>query len=487
MTQASKTLPEPDSQSTPDAQSASSVGAEQQPQQQSPGDTAEPRSGDGGFPPHRSRIRRVAASAGSTFDALRLGNYRIYFAGSLISNIGVWMQRVAQDWFVLELAHGSSFAGLAVGITTALQFLPILLVTPYAGLLADRIDKRKVLWISQAIEAVASAALGLLAIFGVAQTWHVFALAFCFGIGVALGNPARKTFVYELAGPQHLSNAVSLNSASFNTARMIGPAIAGLMIAAFGSGWAILVNALSYLPILVALMLIDESRLYLTERTERAKHQLRAGVRYILGRADVMVVLCTAFFVGTFGLKFQMTSALMARQVFHRAAGEYGILGTILAVGSLSGALISARRKTAPRLRFVVGAAVVFAIIEIVTGMMPGYASYAALLPLLGISSMLMLNASNVMVQIGVDPKLRGRVMGIYMMLLQGGSPIGAPVLGWIASTVGARWTMIGGGGIALLGTIGSVIVVAARTGIRFDTDFALQPRPRLSVSARQR
>lgn len=430
---------------------------------------------------------RFVRSAASTFDALQLYNYRIYFSAALVSNIGTWMQRVAQDWFVLELAKGSDIAGIAVGITTALQFLPILLFTPYFGLLADRIDKRKLLWAAQAWMALASATLGLLAIFGVAQVWHVFLLAFAFGLGTALYNPARQSFVSELTGPEYLQNAISLNSASFNTARMIGPAIAGLTIAAFGSGWSILMNAVSYLPMLVALPLLDSARLHLSERPRKAKRQIREGLGYVRRRPEIVLVLSVAFFIGTFGMKFQMTSALMAQQVFHRQAAEYGILGTFLAVGSLAGALLSARRKDTPRLRFIVSAAVAFAVIEIIVGTMPSYWSYAALVPLLGLSSMLTVNAANVSIQLGVDAQLRGRVMAIYMMLLQGGTPIGAPLLGWAASTFGARWTLIGGGGVALIGVLVSVALVMARQGLRFDTDFSFRPHPRLDVRARDR
>jgi MFS family permease len=451
-----------------------------------PPDASDDRPSDASDPARR-RTGRVLRSAATTFDALRLYNYRIYFSAAMVSNIGTWMQRVAQDWFVLELTKGSDLAGVAVGITTALQFLPILLFTPYFGLLADRIDKRKVLWIAQAWMALSSAGLGILAISGNAAIWHVFMLAFAFGLGTALYNPARQSFVSELTGPEHLSNAISLNSASFNTARMIGPAIAGLTIAAFGSGWSILMNAVSYLPMLVALPMLDAARLYLSERPRKAKRQIREGIGYVRRRPEIVVVLCVVFFIGTFGMKFQMTSALMAQQVFHRQAAAYGILGTFLALGSLTGALLSARRKNMPRLRFIVAAAVAFTIVEIVVGTMPTYWSYAAMVPLLGLASMLTVNAANVSIQLGVDPRLRGRVMALYMMLLQGGTPLGAPLLGWAASTFGARWTLIGGGGVALIGVVVAVSLIMAKQGIRLDTDFRLRPRPRLALRTRSR
>ncbi|HEY9293179.1 MAG TPA: MFS transporter, partial [Microlunatus sp.] len=276
------------------------------------------------------------------------------------------------------------------------------------------------------------------------------------------------------------------NSASFNAARIVGPAVAGIVIAAFGSGWAILANAISYLSFIIALSMIDPARLQPVERTKRAKRQIREGLAYIRGRSDIILVLCIACFVGTFGLNFQMTSALMAQQVFHKGAGQYGVLGTFMAIGSLTGALIGARRKTAPRGRYIVGVALLFCAIEIVVGMMPTYWSYAAMLPIMGLASMLTLNAANMSVQMGVDPKLRGRVMAIYMMVMQGGTPIGAPLLGWVAGVFGARWTLIGGGLIALLGVIASVAVMARRGGISISAEISLHP-PRLGMHTRTR
>jgi len=397
-----------------------------------------------------------SAPAGSgMFAALANRNYRIYLSGSFVSNIGTWMQRVAQDWLVLELSGGS---GLAVGITTGLQFLPMLLLSPHGGLIADRFDKRRVLKLTQAWLALSAAALGLLAVTGYAVTWHVYLLAFAFGIGTAFDNPARQAFVSEVAGPEHLPNAIGLNSATFNAARIVGPALAGLVIAAFGSGWAILSNAVTYAAFIGALLLIDPARLTLSPPAVRAKRQIREGLAYVRRRADLLLVMGTAFFVGTFGLNFQMTSALMAQQEFHKGAQEYGILGTIMAVGSLTGALLAARRRSAPRGRFVVGMAVAFGLIEIVAGLMPTYVTYAAILPVLGLAALLTLTAANASVQMKVDPRLRGRVMALYMMVLMGGTPIGAPILGWVGEVFGPRWTLIGGGGLTALGVVLSVL-----------------------------
>ena len=398
------------------------------------------------------------ASHGGMFAALANRNYRVYVSGSFVSNIGTWMQRVAQDWLVLELSGGS---GLAVGITTGLQFLPMLLLSPHGGLMADRFDKRLVLKITQAWLAVCAAVLGLLAITGVAVTWHVYLIALAFGVGTAFDNPARQAFVSEVAGKEHLPNAIGLNSAAFNAARIVGPALAGLVIAAFGSGWAILSNAVTYTAFILALVLIDARSLQISPPAARAKRQIREGLAYVRRRPDLLLVLGTAFFVGTFGMNFQMTSALMAQQEFSKGAQEYGILGTIMAVGSLTGALLAARRRTAPRGRYVVGMAVLFGVIEMIAGLMPTYLTYAAILPVLGLAALLTLTAANAAVQMTVDPQLRGRVMALYMMVLMGGTPIGSPILGWVGEVFGARWTLIGGGALSTLGVLLCVALLA--------------------------
>lgn len=417
---------------------------------------------------------------GGTFAALANRNYRIYVSGSFVSNIGTWMQRVAQDWLVLELSHGS---GLAVGITTGLQFLPMLLLSPYGGLIADRFDKRAVLKITQAWLALCAAVLGILAITGVAHTWHVYLIAFAFGIGTAFDNPARQSFVSEVAGPEHLANAIGLNSATFNAARIVGPAVAGLVIAAYGSGWAILSNAITYAAFIGALLLLDPTRLTTVKPTVRGKRQIREGLAYVRRRPDLLLVLGTAFFVGTFGMNFQMTSALMAQQEFHKGAQQYGILGTFMAVGSLAGALLAARRRSAPRGRFVVGMAIVFGLVEIAAGLMPTYWSYAAILPLLGLVALLTLTAANASVQLGADSRLRGRVMALYMMVLMGGTPIGAPVLGWVGEVFGARWTLIGGGGLSVLGVLLTIALVARRQNLHLVG--SRHPHPHVSLERR--
>jgi MFS family permease len=416
-----------------------------------------------GTEPTTAQADRASAAPSTTprrggmFTALVERNYRTYLAGSFVSNIGTWMQRVAQDWLVLELSGGSA---LALGITTGLQFLPMLLLSPYAGLIADRFNKRQILTITQSCLALSAAALGVLAVTGVATTEQVYLIAFAFGLGTAFDNPARQSFVSEVAGPDHLPNAIGLNSATFHAARVVGPALAGLVIAQVGSGWAILSNALSYLAFIGALLIMDGRLLRTVPPRPRAKRQLREGLAYVRRSPDILLVLCVMFFVGTFGLNFQMTTALMAQQEFHRSAAAYGILGTLLAVGSLAGALIAARRRARPSGRLVVGLAITFGLIEIATGLAPSYLTFAAMLPVMGFVTLLTMTAANASIQLGVDPGLRGRVMALYIMVLMGGTPIGSPILGWLGETLGPRWTLLGGGAATVLGVVASVVIL---------------------------
>jgi MFS family permease len=390
-----------------------------------------------------------------TFRSLHNPNYRRYAAGGVVSNTGTWMQRVAQDWLVLQLTANS---GLAIGITTGLQFLPFLLLSPLAGLVADRIPKRRLLQLTNIGMALPALVLGLLAVTGAAQIWHVYVLALVLGVASAFDAPARQSFVSELVDADDLTNAVGLNSASFNAARLVGPAVAGLLIAALGggvvaTGWVILANAVSYAAPILTLRSLDQRTLHSAELVQREPGQIRAGVRYVLGRPDLMVVMGIVFFAGTFGLNFQLTSALMATEVFGKGATEYGLLGTFLAVGSLTGSLVAARR-TRVGLRLVVGAALAFAGLEVVAALMPTYLTFALMTPLLGLAALTMITAANTFVQLRTDAGMRGRVMALYMMIFIGGTPLGAPLIGWIGEVAGARWTLLVGGVATALGVL---------------------------------
>jgi MFS family permease len=411
-----------------------------------------------------------------TFRALHNPNYRRYALGSLISNTGTWMQRVAQDWLVLRLTDGS---GTALGITTGLQFLPVLLLSPYAGVIADRFPKRRLLQLTQLTMALASLILGVLAVADVAEVWHVYLIAFLFGIGSAFDAPARQSFVSEMVGPDDLTNAVGLNSATFNTARIIGPALAGLMIGALGggaqaTGWVILINALSYGAVIWQLEHMDTTLLRSPKPVARTPGHLLEGVRYVRSQPKMVMILIMVFFAGTFGMNFQITSALMATKVFGMGAGEFGILGSAMAVGSLIGALLSARRVRI-RLRLVAGAAVGFGLAEITAGLMPTYVAFALVCPLIGVFTLTMLNSANATMQLESEPALRGRVMALYMTIVMGGTPIGSPFIGWVGEPFGARWTLLGGGALVIVGVVLAVALLARLSRDEADAD---EPEP---------
>ena len=412
------------------------------------------------------------------FAALKVRNYRLFATGSLISNVGTWMQRVAQDWLVLTLTGSAG----ALGITTGLQFLPILLFSPIAGVLADRFPKRSVLIVTQIAMAATAAVLGVLAITNTVEEWHIYVLAFVFGVGAAFDTPARQAFVNEMIGKAALTNAVALNSATFHLARMVGPSIAGGVIALLGSGvgatgWVILVNAVSYFAVVVSLKMMRSEELRPVPLVPRGKGQLRAGVAYVRSRPDIMLVMGVVFSAGTFGLNFQMTTALMATKVYDKGAGEYGVLGSIVAVGSLAGALLAARRTTS-RQRLVVVSGVAFGVVTMIAGLMPSYLTFALILPVCGFAALTLVTAATAFVQMAVDASMRGRVMALYMAVFMGGTPFGAPLFGWIADHAGARWTLIGGGALTAAGTVVAVLLSARRQGLVITRYFRSAPHP---------
>ena len=378
-----------------------------------------------------------------------------------MSNTGTWMQRVAQDWLVLELAVGSG--ATALGITTGLQFLPFLLLTPFAGLIADRMPKQRLLQLTNIGMALPAAVLGVLAVTGVAEVWHVYVLALLLGAASAFDAPARQSFVSELVDPVDLTNAVGLNSASFNAARLVGPGLAGVLIAAFGggavaTGWVILLNAVSYAAPIWSLRHLDASRIDAAAPLNRGPGAIREGVAYVRARPDLLLVLSLVFFAGTFGLNFQITSALMATEVFGEGPEEFGLLGTFLAVGSLTGALLAARRSNV-RHRLVVGAALAFGVTVVLAGLMPSYLTFALLAPVTGLTALTFITAANTYMQLHTDAGVRGRVMALYMMIFMGGTPVGAPIIGWIGEEYGARWTLLGGGLLTIAGVAVSALV----------------------------
>jgi MFS family permease len=385
------------------------------------------------------------------FRSLRGRNYRLYASGQVVSNTGTWMQRVAQDWLVLNLTHGS---GTALGITTGLQFLPMLLFGLWGGVIADRYPKRRVLMITQVSMGVLALILGLLDLTGTVQVWHVYVLAFGLGLATVVDNPTRQSFVVEMVGKEDLPNAIGLNAATFNGARVLGPAVAGLGIAVLGTWPVFMINAASFGAVLLGLRAMRVRDLNVAEPVPRAKGQMREGLRYIKGRRDLVLTLVLVGFVATFGMNFQLTTALVAREVFHSGASSFGLASTMLAVGALTGALLAARRVARPRSRQLLVAAVLFGVLEIVTGLMPTYWSFLALLVPTGVAIMTFTTAANATMQLGVAPEMRGRVMGLYMLVFLGTNPFGAPLIGWLSEHFGPRLTLVVGGVVATVTTL---------------------------------
>jgi MFS family permease len=399
-----------------------------------------------------------------TFRALSIHNYRLWATGAIVSNTGTWMQRVAQDWLVLTVLTPNS--GTAVGITTGLQFAPTLFLSPTAGALADRVDRRKLLVATQTALGVLAAVLGVLVLTHTAQLWHVYLLALLLGTVSAVDAPARQAFVSELVPTDTLPNAVGLNSASFHAGRLIGPGIAGLLIHWFGTGPVFLINAVSFAAVVTSLTRMRLGELRAVPRRPRGGHAIREGLSYVRHRPDILLTMVIVGMIGMFGLNFQVTTALMARLVFDKGAGEYGLLGSIMAIGSLAGALLAARREH-PRLRLVIGAAFAFGVFATVSALMPTYELFALSLIPVGLSSLTLMTSANASVQLSTDPVMRGRVMALYIAVFMGGTPIGSPIIGWIGETFGARYTILLGGVVALLTAAGAAAWLVLHDGVR--------------------
>ena len=380
----------------------------------------------------------------------------------MISNTGTWMQRVAQDWLVLELTHGS---GTAVGIATGLQFLPLLLFSLWGGMIADRYPKRNVLMATQASMGALALILGVLAVTGVVQVWEVFLLAFGLGMATVVDNPTRQSFAIEMVGRDDLRNAIALNSAVFNLARIVGPAVAGVVIGLIGTPAAFFLNAASYLAVIVSLVLMRPAELHPAERVARAKGQLREGLAYVRSRPDLLMTMVLIFFIATFGMNFQVTTALMSRVVFHTGAGKFGLASAVFALGALIGALVAARRGKAG-MRLLIGTSLAFSVLEVATGLMPTYWLFLILLVPTGLAVISLTTTANSSVQLSTAAEMRGRVMGIYMLVFLGGAPIGSPLTGLVAQHFGTRVSLIAGGVISVLATVVVAVLVARRRGV---------------------
>ena len=389
---------------------------------------------------------RISVKEGGNWRSFRHRNYRILFPANTVSNIGSWAQRIAQDWLVLELTNNN---GTYLGLVTAVQFAPVLLFSLHGGAMADRIDKRKVLIATNVIGGAASIGLGLLVICNVIQLWHVFVLAGVLGIATAIDAPVRQAFTSELVGHDDLPNAVSLNSANFNGGRLIGPAVSGLLIAAFGTGPSFLVNGASYFFVILALLRIDAKRLF-HQNQEKSLGNIREGIAYAKARPDIYVVMIMVFALATFGLNFQIFNALMATQEFGLGPANFGLMGTFIAIGSLTGAIGSARLERFRTTRFVIIGGMLFSISIMVLSVLPNYTTYIVWLPICGVTALTTLVSANSIVQTSTDQAIRGRVMGLYLLIFMGGTPFGSPLIGLATDYIGIRPTIALCGGISL-------------------------------------
>jgi MFS family permease len=403
-----------------------------------------------------------------TFRSLQNRNYRIWAGGAIVSNVGTWMQRVAQDWLVLtRLTHNNA---TAVGVVMALQFGPQLLLLPLTGFAADILDRRKLLLATQAAMGMLALGLGALTIAGLVQLWHVHVFAFLLGCVTAFDAPARQTFVSDLVGEADLSNAVALNSTSFNAARLIGPAVAGLLIASVGSGWVFVVNAASFGAVLCSLGLLRPGELHRESRAAGTRGSFAGGFRYVWKRPDLQAVLLMLFLFGTFGLNFTIYISTMAVTAFHAGARSYGLLTSAMAVGSVAGALLSAHRAK-PQFKLLIASAGVFGVGCAMAAIMPNYGLFAAALVVLGICVQTFNTSSNSLVQLSTEPAMRGRVMAILLATALGGTPIGAPIVGWVADAYGPRWALGVGAAAGLAAAFVGIRYLAKYRGLRVHVD----------------
>jgi MFS family permease len=384
-----------------------------------------------------------------TLRSFKHRNFKILFSANFLSNIGTWAQGVAQAWLILELTDSGTY----LGIVTSLQFAPILFFSISGGKIADKFNKRKVLMLTNLTAGISALSVATLVLTENIKIWHVMFFAFMLGMGNAIDAPVRQSFNVEVVGKQDLPNAVGLNSTNFNIGRLIGPGLSGLLIAAYGTGVSFLLNGISYLFVILALISIRESELFI-EPKKSSSTKIREALEYVAARPDILAVMITVFFATSFGLNFNIFNTMMATQVFDKGAAEYGALGSILAVGSLTGAIISARLEKKRGPRFVMIGSMIFSAVLIISAFAPNYLIYSILLPIIGCVALLTFIGANTMVQLRTDSQIRGRVMGIYLTVFLGGTPIVSPFIGIMTQEVGTRPTVAICGLISLLAAI---------------------------------
>ncbi|GGS04482.1 MFS transporter [Streptomyces aureoverticillatus] len=401
------------------------------------------------------------------FSSLKIRNYRLFAAGAVVSNTGTWMARITQDWLVLSLTGSSA----AVGVTTAMQFLPMLLFGLYGGVIADRFAKRNLLFVTQGAMGLGGLFLAAMTLSGHVEVWHVYVTAFFTGLVTVVDNPTRQSFVSELVGPDQLRNAVSLNSANFQSARLVGPAVAGVVTAAVGPGWAFLANGLSFLAPIAGLFLMRTGELTRSPLApRRGKGQLREGLNYVSRHPELIWPIVLIGFIGTFGFNFPIWLSAYADDVFHGGSGMYAAFTTLMAAGSLIGALLAARRRSS-RLRMLAGAAGLFGVLLVAVAAVPSAYVFAALLVPVGAVGLTVNVTANSSVQMATDPEMRGRVMSLFMMVFVGGTPLGGPLFGWLADAYGVRVSFAVGGLVVALAAVGVGLMLARAANLRLKVD----------------
>jgi MFS family permease len=394
-----------------------------------------------------------------TFISLKVPNFRIFAIGHFVAVVALWMQRIAQDWLVLELSGSVT----AVGITVALQFMPSLLLGPWGGMVADRFAKRRILMLCQSLAAILAATLAVLSLTGAIQVWHVYSVALMLGLVTVLDQPARQVFVNELVGPKYLRNAISVNSTTFQLGGLIGPALAGVLLTAVGAGWAFAANAVACCSTVTMLLLLRKDQLFLSPPAPKKKGMLREGLRYALSKPTIYWPWLMAGFIAVFAMSLPVMLAAFADHVFDVGAGGYGLLNALVALGALAGAVASTRRRRL-RLRSVVFCAGMYGLMLCLAALAPSMLWFGAVMVLSGFWCLMFLTGSNQLVQISSNVAIRGRVMSLYIMVLIGGQAIGGPLLGWIAEHVDPHVALLVAGGVPVLAAL-TVGVVLARKG----------------------
>ncbi|WP_255768715.1 MFS transporter [Pseudarthrobacter sulfonivorans] len=394
-----------------------------------------------------------------TFISLKIPNFRIFAIGHFVAVVALWMQRIAQDWLVLELSGSVT----AVGITVALQFMPSLLLGPWGGMVADRFAKRKILMLCQSLAAVLAATLAVLSLTGVIEVWHVYGIALVLGLVTVLDQPARQVFVNELVGARYLRNAISVNSTTFQLGGLIGPALAGLLLTAVGAGWAFAANAVACCSTVTMLLLLRKDQLFVSAPAPKKKGMLREGLRYALSKPTIYWPWLMAGFIAVFAMSLPVLLAAFADHVFDVGAGGYGLLNALVALGALAGAVASTRRRQL-RLRSVVFCAGMYGLMLCLAALAPSMLWFGAVMVLSGFWCLMFLTGSNQLVQISSNMAIRGRVMSLYIMVLIGGQAIGGPMLGWIAEHLDPHIALLVSGGVPVLAAV-TVGVVLGRKG----------------------